>query len=449
MMTSFWEPFTIKNEATGQQDERAKLTPSLLHRVAPRLLAFSLLTGILLVTTLAFIMAEPAQQLPEDNLIRNPWFRDQSNTTASHDEWVITDAWGLSQKNSNPTFDDVVGTSARIGTPKASYDELHAMYQVVEADPTQPVLIFQMWQVSRSLNELKATIYGGNSPDGPWQEVWQPWVQQQSSVHWMQTPLFETELEEGYPFYKLELACSYSHGIAGCKYTGVYFTVSDELGQGTAVESAPTPPASDDGAPLPTTESGGRVNPAAVNLMLDEVSVTAVSANEIILTWPQHEQADATYQIERSPDGRGGWQIIEQVSADEWQYADGGLEAGSEYFYRIQVNFATGGRSRSPIFSATTLLAEPPQPSPTTAPETSIDPTPTQVVEEVAVVESEPTETPLPEAEVQPTVAVVDEAETAVATQRGLDQWGMLLIGFGLGALLVGGFWTLSRRKVN
>ena len=410
---------------------------------------FYLLILLLLTIEVPFVFAEEADPLADDNLIINPWFRDSTNLTASHDGWEITDAWGLSQKNTNPTPDETEGTSARIGTPKAGYNEEHRMSQIIEADATQPVILFQMWQVSRSLVELDATIFASDSPDGPWEEVWNPWNQQLSSVHWMQTPLFEKELSQGYPYYKLELMCNYSHGIAGCKYSGVYFTVTNETGRG--VEAGARVGAEESGDSR--ENSNGRINPAGQGLNLESVSATAVSAQEIEISWPEHERLDATYQIERSFDGRGNWPVIDSVPANHWLFTDFGLLPETEYFYRIQVNFDGGGRSRSGIFSATTFVegAEESPVEPTAVPEEepAIDPTATVEPEPEPIIE--PTATTPPESD---PIVEPEPEETAIITTQSdsnntQNQYGLVLIGFGLGALLVGGIWSISRRKTN
>ncbi|MEM7330673.1 MAG: hypothetical protein AAF490_01185 [Chloroflexota bacterium] len=409
-----------------------------------------LLILFLLAIEVPFVLAEEADTLPEDNLIINPWFRDETNTTASHDGWEITDAWGLSQKNTNPTPDDVVGTSARIGTPKASYNEDHRMSQIIEADESQPVLLFQMWQVSRSLVELDATIYVSDSPDGPWEPVWTPWNQQLSSVHWMQTPLFEAELDRGYPYYKLDLSCNYSHGIAGCKFSGVYFTVTDQTGQGIEAGSQTELANASDN----NRGTGGSNNNrlALEGLGLESVTATAVSAQEIEILWPEHDRVDATYQIERSLSGRGNWQLVDAVSADEWAYVDAGLLPNTEYFYRIQVNFEGGGRTRTAIFSASTLsefVDEPPveetavaEEPPSIEPIATNEPAPEPIGEPTVIQEPAVEE---PSIEPEPTPAPV----TTNSDSNVVDQYGLVLIGFGLGALLVGGIWSITRRKTN
>ena len=312
------------------------------------------------------------------------------------------------------------------------------MSQIIEADASQPVLIFQMWQVSRSLVELKTTIYGSNSPDGPWLEVWQPWHKEAPSVHWLQTPLFETELEQAYPYYKLELMCNYSHGIAGCKFSGVYFKVTDETGLGIEADAS-----------LETDRHGeARLNPAANGLNLEAVSATAVSDQEIEISWPEHDRLDATYQIERSFDGRGDWQTIDQVSADQWSYTDFGLLSEIEYFYRIQVSFDGGGRSRSATVSATTFSVDPVE-APAVVEEVIIA-EPTAALETESALIPEPTaeneeEEPSDELIPEPTAEITVEPDNNAPQ----NQYGLLLIGFGIGALLVGGLWGITRRKAD
>lgn len=392
---------------------------------------------LLVVSQTAVAMTEDVPPLPDDNLIQNPWFRDAANTTGSHDGWQVTEAWGLSQKESNPTFDGVQGTSARIGTPRADYDEPHIISQVVTADPDKKVLVFQMWQVSRNLNELSATLFGSSSPDGPWEEIWQPWVQTQSSIHWRQTPLFEIELDQGYPFYKLELMCNYSGGIAGCKYTGVFFKVTDALGEGVEAAAPPTPM-----TPIETDEDA---NVETIDLQLEALLATAISDDSISITWPQHGQTDVVYQIQRSANGRNGWEIIAQVAATEWAYIDRNLSPEAEYFYRIQANVEGGGRLRSPIISATTMTADPPSSTSTPLSENvTIDPTATSALEVADL--ADPTPKP-PDRSDQADEPAAPTEEARLATPLAPFYW--LFTGFGAGILIVGGVWFLQRRKAN
>lgn len=206
---------------------------------------------------LAQTIVEP---LPDNNLIQNPWFR--SGNQPSLDGW--TDAagtnviWSLSQKPSNPSPDQVIGTSARLafgsgqggGTGQAGVDAY--LYQVVAADPNLTHLRFKIHWVTQWIDRAAVTIYGGDSADGPWTAVWTPLeINQATSTGgaWTQTDLLDTTIAQGFPFYKIELFGRYPDGRQqGAKYTGVYFAVDSSAG--SAAESAPAEPTQ---PPLPTS----------------------------------------------------------------------------------------------------------------------------------------------------------------------------------------------------
>jgi hypothetical protein len=94
----------------------------------PRIVVFLVITLILIFPTR--VSAFQVEELPDDNLVRNPWFRDpQDPDSSSLDQWTdaagLNKHWSSSQKKSNPTPDQIVsgdcgnqelycGTSARL-----------------------------------------------------------------------------------------------------------------------------------------------------------------------------------------------------------------------------------------------------------------------------------------------------------------------------------------------
>ncbi len=265
--------------------------------------------------------------LPENNLIENPWFREGNKPSLAG--W--TDAagsnviWSLSQKQSNPGPDQVLGTSARLafgsgqggGTGQAGVDAY--LYQVVAADPSLNHLRFKIHWVTQWIDRATVTIYGGTSASGPWTAVWVPLdINQSTSTGgaWTQTDLLDTTIAEGFPFYKIELYGRYPEGRQqGAKYTGVYFSVDGnagevvELAAPAATETAPAddaeptrrpvrqtavPPTN---TPLPTAtampdESGNEEEPvaatavAAVNTTEPEATQPAARPTQPVRTTP-------------------------------------------------------------------------------------------------------------------------------------------------------------------
>jgi len=191
--------------------------------------------------------------LPTDNLIYNPWFR--TGNQASLDGWIVTSSpsggWGASQKPGNPTPDDIVGTAARVSTGRGqdrsgkNIDPGADTYlaQVVSANPEKRILKFDMYWVTHTVNPAIVTVYGGFSPQGPWNAVWQPFHQVHTKpIHpesgrgqdlWVyysdSTDLAITTLSQGYPYYRLEIRANLPDENGGFKISGVYFTVDDEV----------------------------------------------------------------------------------------------------------------------------------------------------------------------------------------------------------------------------
>jgi hypothetical protein len=208
--------------------------------------------------------------IPGDNLITNPWFRKFGNPNdSSLDGW--TDAagkdkyWSSSQKESNPSPDIVVsgvcggkqvycGTAARLSPTPGQSGGLGVpgvdayLYQVVSANPGHRKLKFFTHWVSHRIDPAEVVIYGGNSPNGPWTQVWIPFYYVQKSVIeppgggqeelWTQTEFLETTIKTGYAYYKVLIHANLPDSTTvGFKITGVYFAT--ELGNG---QSAAPPP---------------------------------------------------------------------------------------------------------------------------------------------------------------------------------------------------------------
>ncbi|MAT99599.1 MAG: hypothetical protein CL608_20850 [Anaerolineaceae bacterium] len=237
-----------------------------MHRfVKTRFFVWTITLLLLLGSGTAVFAQTIVDPLPENNLIENPWFREgnQPSLVGWTDASGSNVIWSLSQKQSNPGPDQVLGTSARLafgsgqggGTGQGGVDAY--LYQVVAADPALNHLLFKIHWVTQWIDRATVTIYGGNSADGPWTAVWVPLdINQATSTGgaWTQTELMDRTIAEGFAFYKIELYGRYPEGRQqGVKYTGVYFSVDDnagevvELAASAATETAPA------NAPEPTT----------------------------------------------------------------------------------------------------------------------------------------------------------------------------------------------------
>lgn len=207
--------------------------------------------------------------LPEDNLLENPWFRDSSNPSLpGFDGWTnVNNSWTLSQKDSNPAPEAYIsgkcdsnvptycGTAAKLsaddGNGQVGVDSY--FYQVVSTNPSHTKLKFSTHWVAHFVDPYEVNIYGSQSVNGPWTLVWNPIHQvvlteitpppgYDTSWLWMEmtswTPPVETILEDGYPYYKVEVHVKLP-SPEGFKTTGIYF--ASEQVNGPPQTSTPTP----------------------------------------------------------------------------------------------------------------------------------------------------------------------------------------------------------------
>jgi len=87
---------------------------------------------------------------------------------------------------------------------------------------------------------------------------------------------------------------------------------------------------------------------------------SAVSQSQISLGWSAVSGATG-YRVERSADGSTGWLSVATPTATG--YTDGGLTAGTAYFYRVFATNSSGASPASSVASATTLPNPPPAPA--------------------------------------------------------------------------------------
>lgn len=216
-------------------------------KFAARLVAGILLGGFVAGASKAALIVPP---LPQDNLVRNPWFRNSQNTGPGTNEWVSDGYWQASDKDGNPTPDTVLGTAARISTGRGTNDVGQTvppgvdtyLSQVVAVDPNLRLLKFDMYWVTHTLNPGEVDIYGGSSTNGPWTHIWKPFYQVYTTVivppggHgqdlWSYysdtTDLVTTLLTDGYPYYKLEVHAILPDDRGGFKITGIYFAAEPD-----------------------------------------------------------------------------------------------------------------------------------------------------------------------------------------------------------------------------
>jgi hypothetical protein len=91
--------------------------------------------------------------------------------------------------------------------------------------------------------------------------------------------------------------------------------------------------------------------PAPSNL-----GATAIGSSQISLTWQDHSSNETGFKIERSSDGVNFTQIA-LVGINVTSYADSGLAANTQFFYRVRATNAIGDSPYSNVANATTQMA--------------------------------------------------------------------------------------------
>ena len=92
------------------------------------------------------------------------------------------------------------------------------------------------------------------------------------------------------------------------------------------------------------------------------MTATAASTSRINLSWTDNASNESGFRIERSPDGTAFAEIA-TVGANATSYANTGLTAATQYWYRVRAYNNTGASSYAGPTSATTLAPAPQPPS--------------------------------------------------------------------------------------
>jgi hypothetical protein len=358
-------------------------------------IVLALIVGTALIFSQEIAYAFRVAELPEDNLIVNPWFRSASNQNlAGFDGWTrpLTDGvtWGLSHKESNPSPNLVVigrcgsqqvycGTAARWAEQDGVlYPNIDVYaYQVVAADSSRRKLKFFAHYVSHRVEVGAVNVYGGPSADGPWELVWTPlyYTQDVKEVPesggqqelWMESGFREWTIEQGYPFYKVELHARLPELVgdairgAGFKITGIYFATeaTNDPGGEFPTPNAPTTsqPGNDQNSLTPsataaisdtltatpdvTPEATPRATETAglpARLQAPRLTAEAISPTEILITFTDGPEQGRRLRLERSLNGASDWRPVASLSPDEDEYKDEGLPPDTDYYYRVRVS---------------------------------------------------------------------------------------------------------------
>jgi hypothetical protein len=104
--------------------------------------------------------------------------------------------------------------------------------------------------------------------------------------------------------------------------------------------------------------------------MPTDLQAAAISWSQIKLDWTDNSDNETEFQIQRKKAGSSGWLTLGSVGADSTTYPDDGLEAETEYTYRVRAVNDAGESEWSAEASATTVpipLSPPDAPSDLTA----------------------------------------------------------------------------------
>lgn len=88
------------------------------------------------------------------------------------------------------------------------------------------------------------------------------------------------------------------------------------------------------------------------------LTATAVSANQIDLTWTDQATNETGYRVERS--SGGGFTAVALLPASASRYSDAGLPPATTFSYRVKATSAAGDSAYSNVATATTAAGAPP-----------------------------------------------------------------------------------------
>lgn len=99
-----------------------------------------------------------------------------------------------------------------------------------------------------------------------------------------------------------------------------------------------------------TTQAPPVVIPAAPT----ELALQVVNDKQITIRWKDNSDNEANFAIERSTDGKRTWQPYKTVDRNTTSYDDGGLNASTEYCYRVYAyNTASNSRTTDELCNTT------------------------------------------------------------------------------------------------
>lgn len=98
-----------------------------------------------------------------------------------------------------------------------------------------------------------------------------------------------------------------------------------------------------------------RSAPSGAPLAPSGLAVTAVSSNQISLSWSDNSTNETGFKIERKAGSSGTYTQIAEVSSNLTAYSDTGLTSGTTYYYQVAATNALGSSPWSNETNATTI----------------------------------------------------------------------------------------------
>lgn len=162
----------------------------------------------------------PTSGAPTGNLLANPYFEGDHSSTVIPG-WVNDGQWDISVKPHNPSPNN---TSARINGPEQHGEyqqgETAVIYQIVEGGGSN--LAASIACVHHQAEVMQVTIFGSQSPDGPWTSVWQPFdLSVCGFADWGPTVHAQTQLPQAWAYYQFQIVGRYVDWRGGVKVTNV------------------------------------------------------------------------------------------------------------------------------------------------------------------------------------------------------------------------------------